>query len=393
MQHALYLKALENRKEQSLYRVRKIRDSFASVKTSIDKKPLISFCSNNYLGLSENTEVIAAFKQGADNYGLGSGASALLGGYSSSHKKLEEALAAFLGYEAALVFSSGYMANVGIITTLVSLCKTFQPSHPVEVYEDRLNHASLLDGALFSGARFIRYEHTDCLDLEKKLASAKVDTKKLIISEGTFGMDGDLAPLKKLVALSKIYRADLMVDDAHGIGVLGEQGRGTLEELNLAAVDVPILVGTFSKAFGGAGGFVLASKTMIETLIQFCRPYIYTTALPAAIAEAMQVSLKIIQQQPWRRVHCQLMINRFKKGALQLGLSLLPSNTPIQPILIGDPAKTVLLGKKLQDLSIDVGVIRAPTVPKGTDRLRITITAVHTEQQIDYLLEALSWIL
>lgn len=369
------LKKLDDRKNTFLYRTRQITHS-----------SVLSFASNDYLGLSHHEEVIKAFKKGADTYGVGSGASALLGGFTKAHQALEEELAEFLHYPRALVFSSGYMANIGILTALLTSID--------RLYEDRLNHASLIEGGLFSKAKCYRYRHLDIQHLQHLLVSSQQQANRnvgqpWIITEGVFSMDGDIAPLKALTNVVKQNQASILVDDAHGIGFLGELGRGSIEHFQLSSKDITLLVGTFGKAFGGQGAFVVGNEVMVETFIQFAKPYIYTTALSPAIAEAMRVSLRLIQKESWRRQHCQSLIARFKKGAEQLGLELLPSITPIQPLMIRDPQSALRISANLNAKGILVGAVRSPTVPKGTDRLRINIRADHQEQHIDYLLENL----
>lgn len=360
---------LETLKAQGLYRSRQI----------FDDKKLVNFCSNDYLGLSENEIVIAAFKNAADVYGVGSGSAHLICGHTKAHHLLEEELAEFTGRERALLFSTGYMANVGTINALVGRGDS--------VFEDKLNHASLLDGGLSSGANFKRYPHADLTQLEKLLS--KTSGENLIVTDGVFSMDGDVAPLCELVTIAKQHQAQLMVDDAHGFGVLGKTGGGLIEELNLTSEDVPILMGTLGKAFGTFGAFIAGSETLIETLIQSARTYIYTTALPPAIAEATRASLKIVIAETWRREKLQALISQFKTGAAQLNLPLMPSDSPIQPILIGDSFRATQLSQQLLDAGFLVSAIRPPTVPKNKARLRITLSALHEFEDVARLLETL----
>ncbi len=286
-----------------------------------------------------------------------------------------------LGYsERALLFSTGYMANVGTINALVGRGDS--------VFEDKLNHASLLDGGLSSGANFKRYPHADLTQLEKLLG--KTSGEKLVVTDGVFSMDGDVSPLRELAAFAKQYHAQLMVDDAHGFGVLGKTGGGLVEELNLTVHDVPILMGTLGKAFGTFGAFIAGSETLIETLIQSARTYIYTTALPPAVAEATRASLKIIITETWRREKLQALISQFKAGAAQLNLPLMPSNSPIQPILIGDSFRATQLSEQLLEAGFLVSAIRPPTVPKNKARLRITLSALHDFDDVARLLETLN---
>ncbi|MDM7322782.1 MAG: 8-amino-7-oxononanoate synthase, partial [Gammaproteobacteria bacterium] len=301
-------------------------------------------------------------------------------GHTRAHQALEEELAAFTGRARALLFSTGYMANLGAIGALAGRGDT--------VFEDRLNHASLLDGGLLSGARFKRYPHGDAQALARLLAETG-GAEKLIVTDGVFSMDGDLAPLPTLATLARQHDAWLMVDDAHGLGVLGARGRGTVEHFSLSADDVPVLIGTLGKALGTAGAFVAGDTDLIEWLIQAARPYIYTTAMPAALAEATRASLHLVDEEAWRREHLHSLIARFKMGAAQLGLALLPSQTPIQPILVGDAGEALKLSLRLWEAGIQVTAIRPPTVPQGTARLRVTFSAAHSLQDVDILLTAL----
>lgn len=371
---------LEQLKRQSLYRSRRVTDGPQGVLLNVDGRQVINFCSNDYLGLANHPEVCAAFKHGVDRYGVGSGSAHLVCGHSTAHHALEEELAAFTGRERALLFSAGYMANLGVISALLG-----RGEH---VLEDRLNHASLLDGGLLSGARFRRYRHGDIDDLQAKLAAC--DTRALIVSDGVFSMDGDLAPLPEVARLANQYQAGLLIDDAHGFGVLGQTGAGIVQHFGLSQQDVPILMGTLGKAFGTFGAFVAGSEELIEMLIQKARTYVFTTALPAAVAEATRASLRLLQQESWRRDKLQQLIVRFRNGAEQQGMHLMDSFTAIQPILIGDSEQAVAASSRLLEQGFWVSAIRPPTVPAGTARLRVTFSASHTEPQIDALLEALA---
>jgi len=367
-----------------LYRSRKILDSAQSVEPIIDGKKVLSFCSNDYLGLANHPEVIDSFKQAADKYGVGSGSAHLVSGHSVEHHALEEELADFMGTERALLFSTGYMANLGVVS---ALCDRHS-----EIYEDKLNHASLLDAALLSRAKRIRYPHLDSSNLEQRLTSSGSDNK-LIISDGVFSMDGDLAPLDKLVKLANKNNATLMIDDAHGIGVLGKKGKGIVEHVGLDSDSIPILVGTLGKAFGTAGAFVAGSEALIETLIQQSSSYIFTTAMPAAVAAATRKSLQLLAEESWRREKLQTLIKQFRTGAEELGLNLIDSVTAIQPIVIGETEQALSLSEKLFEKNILISAIRPPTVPEGTSRLRITFSATHTEKQVEKLLSTLKDIL
>lgn len=371
---------LAERESLQLYRRRRTVDGPQGPEQTVDGKKYLSFCSNDYLGLANHPEIIAAFKKGADEYGVGSGAAHLVNGHTRAHQALEEELAEFTQRPRALLFSTGYMANLGTIAALVGSGDA--------VFEDRLNHASLLDAGLLSRARLSRYEHANIGSLENKIKESKAK-EKLIVTDGVFSMDGDIAPLPELAAAAAQHKAMLMVDDAHAIGVLGPQGRGSAAHFGLGVEELPVLMGTLGKGVGTFGAFVAGSHDLIEWLIQAARPYIYTTATPPAVAEATRISLRIIQQDEWRREKLQNLIKRFRIGAEQLGLNLLKSETAIQPLLIGEAGQASALSQKLESAGILISAIRPPTVPDGTARLRITFSASHTEEQVDRLLTAL----
>ena len=378
---------LTERRTQNLLRQRRSVESPQQPALAVDGSKLLSFCSNDYLGLANHPDVVAAFKRGLDEYGAGSGASHLVTGHTKAHAALEEELAAFTGRSRALLFGSGFMANVGVLTTLLD-----DNDH---VFEDKLNHASLLDGGRFSGASFRRYPHLDMARLGASLQAAEGDGVSFVVSDGVFSMDGDLAPLGELLQTAERHNAVVMIDDAHGFGCLGATGGGIVELAQAQGVVVdeqrlPVLVGTLGKAFGTAGAFVVGSDDLIETLIQFCRPYIYTTALPAAVAVATRTSLRLAQQDSWRRAHLLALVQRFRRGASELGLRLLDSPTQIQALLLGTPERALAASRQLEAQGILVTAIRLPTVPPGTARLRITFSAAHTEQQVDMLLAALA---
>ncbi len=372
--------ALEQRRVEQLYRVRRVAEGPQGPEQIIDGRRVVSFCSNDYLGLANHLTVIAAFKQAADKYGVGSGAAHLINGHTRAHHALEDDLAEFTGRERALLFSTGYMANLGVVSALVGRGDA--------VFEDRLNHASLIDAGLLSGARFIRYQHHGIQDLERKLA-ARPRGEKLVITDGVFSMDGDIAPVPELAEVAAKRDAWLMVDDAHGLGVLGASGRGTLEHFHQDSRSVPILMGTLGKALGAFGAFVAGSEELIETLVQQARTYVYTTAPPPAIAAATRASLKLARQETWRREKLKCLIVRLRRGAEQLRLPLIPSETPIQPLLIGDAARAQVLSNAVFEQGFYVTAIRPPTVPRGSARLRVTLSVRHTEDHVDRLLEAL----
>ena len=371
---------LAERRAAHLYRQRPSLESPQAPLVQVDGRELLAFCSNDYLGMANHPEVIRALQQGAAKWGVGGGASHLVIGHSTPHHELEEALAEFTGRPRALLFSTGYMANLAAVTALVGQGDS--------VLEDRLNHASLLDAGLLSGARFSRYLHNDAVSLASRLE--KTTGNALVVTDGVFSMDGDLADLPALCAEARSKDAWVMVDDAHGFGPLGATGGGIVEHFGLGLEDVQVLVGTLGKAFGTAGAFVAGSEELIETLIQFARPYIYTTSQPPAVACATLKSLELLRAEGWRREHLNRLIARFRAGAAEIGLSLMDSPTPIQPILVGDSERALKLSALLKDRGLLVGAIRPPTVPAGSARLRVTFSASHTEAQLEQLLEALA---
>lgn len=369
---------LDHLKQQGLYRSRRVINSPQGIHICVADKNVINFCSNDYLGLANHTAVINAFKQASNHYGVGSGSAHLICGHSYEHHALEEELAAFTGRERALLFSTGYMANLGVISALIGRNDS--------LFEDRLNHASLLDGGLLAKARFKRYAHTDINHLDTLLLKATAN--KLIVTDGVFSMDGDVAPLDALSITAKKHGAWLMVDDAHGLGVMGERGAGLLDYYHLNQSDVPVLMGTLGKSLGTFGAFVAGSELLIETLIQKARSYIYTTALPPAIAAATRASLSLIQTEPWRRDKLNQLINYFRHQAVQCGLQLMPSLSPIQPIIVASSERALALSNALLNRGFLVSAIRPPTVPQGSARLRVTLSALHETQYIDALLDA-----
>jgi 8-amino-7-oxononanoate synthase len=372
--------ALDERRQQHLYRHRVNVASRCGSALEVNGESLLNVCSNDYLGLAGHPDIAAALKAGVDSYGTGSGASHLISGHSVAHQQLEEQLAEFTGRPRALLFSTGYMANLGLINALVG-------RHDL-VLQDQLNHASLLDGGRLSRADFKRYKHSSLSNLQTQLEQSSA-SRKLVVTDGVFSMDGDVAPLPEISALAAEHNAWLMVDDAHGVGVLGATGAGIVEQQHLSVEQVPILMGTLGKSFGTFGAFVAGSEALIETLIQFARSYIYTTALPPSIACATSASLKIVREEQWRRDHLNLLIKRFRAGGQQIGLQLMASDTPIQPVLINDDLRVSEISQQLREKGVMVGAIRPPTVPKGSGRLRICLSAAHSEQQVDQLLEAL----
>lgn len=377
--------ALAELNRQHLIRRRTTIGGFAEpgnrLVTTAGGRTLVDFSSNDYLGLAHHPAVAAAMSECASRSGAGSGASHLVTGHGVEHQRLEKELAAFTGRERALLFSTGYMANVGVIAALADRGES--------VLLDRLSHASIIDGALLSGARFKRYAHADAGAVERILDESP-DESVLLATDGVFSMDGDIAPLARLAKAARAHDAWFVVDDAHGIGVLGRNGRGSTEELS--AEDVPVLVGTLGKAFGSFGAFVAGSCDLIEYLIQTARSYIYTTALPQPVAAATRKALQIAQREPWRRERALALTARFRKGARAAQLRLLDSNTPIQPVVLGSADAALRTQAELLEAGFRVVAIRAPTVPKGSERLRVTLSAAHTEEQVDALVEKLACI-
>lgn len=376
---------LEHKRQAGLYRQRLINTSAQGVRPTIDGQTLLSFCSNDYLGLANHKKIKQAFIQAVETYGVGSGAAHLISGHSRLHHDCEQRLAEFTGRERALLFSTGYLANLGIASALLG-------RHDF-VYQDRLNHASLIDAAKISGARLVRYRHNDTAQLASLLQENQAESRKLVMTDGVFSMDGDCADLAEIARISAQHQGWCMVDDAHGFGVLGKTGAGLLEQLGLSQKQVPILMATLGKAVGTAGAFVAGSDDLIETLIQQARPYIYTTASPPAIAAATLCSLDIIERETWRREKLQELIGYFRERMAAIEVELMPSDTAIQPIVIGDDNRVLELGKNLMREGIHVGAIRPPTVPVGSARLRVTLSAAHEKSDIDQLVNTLGQLL
>jgi len=372
---------LSKRQQANLYRQRKTVQSPQGALVSVDGESYLNFCSNDYLGLANHPLVKAAAKNAIDLAGFGGGASHLVCGHHDYHHQVESYFAKITGRESALLFSTGFMANLGVIA---ALCDKQDA-----VFEDKWNHASLIDGGLLSGAKFQRFLHNDMQSLEKKLARSTA-RRKLICVDGVFSMDGDKAPLPELAALADKYNALLMVDDAHGFGCLGEKGLGICEEQGLSEAQAPLLMCTLGKALGSFGAVVAGPKVLIDTLVQYARPYIYTTSMPPAVAAATLKSLELLSEEPWRREKLQSNIQRFRAGVSQIGLNLMASDTAIQPLLVGDDALAIACQQYLQEQGIWISAIRPPTVPAGTARLRITLSAEHSDAQIDQLLSALA---
>jgi 8-amino-7-oxononanoate synthase len=354
----------------------------------INGRRLLSFCSNDYLGLAQHPQLIAAFKRVADDEGVGSTAAALVCGQRAEHAALEAALAAWTGRERALLFPTGYMANLGVLQALLARDPAARAT-PMLCMQDKLNHASLIDGATLAGAKLMRYPHGDVTAAARQLASHP-GAPALLATDGVFSMDGDVAPLRELAALCRREPATLMVDDAHGFGVLGEHGAGSVAAAGLGQREVPVLIATLGKALGCHGAFVAGSAELIDGLLQRARPYIYTTAMPPALAAAALSAVAIARADDWRREKLRRLIDRFRAGASELGLALLPSATPIQPLLLGDARAALGAARQLEQAGLLVAAMRPPTVPPGSARLRITLSAAHEEEHIDRLLDALA---
>jgi len=372
---------LDSLKQQQLWRRRWNTETPSAPRMQVEGRELIAFCSNDYLGLAADPLLIEALREGTSMYGAGSGASHLISGHSRAHEKLENALADFFSPHImsgrALYLSSGYMANLAVITALAD-------AHS-EVFSEALNHASLIDAARLSRAKITIYPHRDLTGLGRMLAASTAE-RKLIVTDGVFSMDGDIAPLKEILQLCELHDAWLIVDDAHGFGVLGKQGRGLVEHFSLRSERL-ILIGTLSKAAGVAGAFVTAHETIIEWLIQRARPYIYSTASPPALAHALLTSLKIIagEEGTRRRAVLNERIAQWKSAVNLNHWQMLDSETPIQPVLIGENARTMAAAHQLREQGFWVGSVRPPTVPLGTARLRVTLSAAHTLDQVAQL--------
>jgi 8-amino-7-oxononanoate synthase len=377
---AALAQALEALDEAGLRRRRRVLQSPQRAHVVVDGREYVAFCSNDYLGLAAHPALVAAVSEGAERYGVGGGASHLILGHSEAHHALERALAEFVGMPAALLFASGYMANLGIVTALAS--------RTAAVFADRLNHASLNDAVLLSRAEFKRYPHVDMEALERLLAASGAPVK-LIASDAVFSMDGDVAPVTTLNALAERYDAWLVLDDAHGFGLLGAGGRGVLDHCGVSSSRI-VYMATLGKSAGAYGAFVAGSCELVETLVQRARTYIYTTATPPLIAHALQTSLRLIANEEWRRTHLAEHVARLKRGLRPCRWKLLPSDTAIQPLVIGASTDALALAHELETCGLLVPAIRPPTVPQGTARLRISLSADHTPEDVDRLVTALA---
>jgi 8-amino-7-oxononanoate synthase len=375
---------LRRLEEADLYRRRRVAawsPELRPTELSVEGRRCIAFCSNDYLGLARDPRVGEAMGRAAAAWGGGSGSAHLVAGHTTEHHALEEELADFTGFPRALLFSTGYMANLGLLTSLAGRGDL--------LVEDRLNHASLLDASRLSGARVRRYAHANAAAAARRLDDPSCRGRRLIATDGVFSMDGDEAPLASLARLAMERGAALLIDDAHGLGVTGEGG-GSIAGAGLEPAQVTALVGTLGKAFGTFGAFVAADREVIETLVQRARSYIYTTAPPPAVAAATRVALRIARNEAWRRARLAALVHRFRSGAEALGLRLAPSRTPIQPVIAGAARTALDAAAQLYEQGLWVTAIRPPTVPAGTARLRVTFSAAHDDADVDRLLEALA---
>ena len=370
-------KALAGREQAALLRRRTATDGSVGGRLQVAGRDYLNFSANDYLGLADHPAIKAAFKEGIDCYGTGSGASPLVTGYSRAHQQLEETLADWLGVEAVLLFNCGFSANQAVLKALLG------KEHLL--WQDRLNHASLQEMGSQLPCKMQRFGHNDMTALECQLEP----NRGLIVSEGVFSMDGDQGPWPELARLAAQSGNWLMIDDAHGLGVLGPEGRGTLAAQGVAPASVHIQMGTFGKALGVAGAFVGGSRELVDYLVNFARHYVYSTHMPAAQACAVSKSIALVRAADESRAHLARLITRFRQGTAALGWQLGASDTPIQPLLVGESSAALQLAARLRDRGVWVSAIRPPTVPAGTARLRITLSAAHSEQDVDRLLEAL----
>lgn len=373
---------LRERENAGLYRRRLLLEGPQTTQVTVAGKHYLAFCSNDYLGLANHPALIEAACQGARRYGVGSGASHLICGHSSAHHTLEEALARFVDLPGALLFSTGYMANQAVVTALAGRADA--------VFADKLNHASLNDAALLSRATFTRYPHLDLAKLARYLAESQAACK-LVVTDAVFSMDGDIAPVAELLTLCEQYNAWLLLDDAHGFGVLGKNGKGVLHAFGGRKLHSPHLIymATLGKAAGVFGAFVAAQSEVIATLIQFARTYGYTTATPPLLSYTVLASLALIEQEAWRREKLKALMMQLRTGLESCRWPLLPSITPIQPLMVGGSEDAVRLSEGLRNKGILVPAIRPPTVPQDQARLRISLSAAHSEEDIRRLVEAL----
>lgn len=389
--------ALAERRKDNLFRQVTTLDSALGALIEVDGQHYLNFSSNDYLGMRQSTAVMQGWIDGIGQFGGGSGASPLVTGHTLAHQALQEHLAHSLNRDAVLLFNSGFAANQGLCQALFQSPISQKNTHEGHIVADKLMHASLLDGAMSSDTTLRRFSHNDSAHLQRLLAKihagAEGKTQDILLAtEGVFSMDGDEAPLQELAAISAQHNAWLMVDDAHGFGVLGETGMGALEQHGLNQQHVPVLMATFGKAIGTAGAFIAGSQELIDYLTNFAKHYIYSTAMPPAQAVATLASLQAIQQSDQRAL-LQDNISYFRQLANAEGIVLTPSMTAIQPIIIGSPERTVCISQGLRKMGLWVSAIRTPTVPKGTDRLRITLSAAHHKKDIQALVDGLTLVM
>ena len=373
--------ARAERQATATLRPRRVIEARDGAKAAVDGQVLVNFCGNDYLGLSQHLDVITAMQAAAAYHGVGSTASALVCGHHMEHAALEREAAQWMGYPKALLFGSGYLANLAVLQSLLGPGDT--------CVQDKLNHACLLDGARLAMCELKRYPHLDAEAAMRQLMSERKGAA-MLATDGVFSMDGDLAPLRDLAVLSRSQDALLYVDDAHGVGVIGPDGRGSVAQANLKHTEVPLLLAPMGKAFGGQGALLFGSEALISHIQETARPYIFSTAPPPAMAAAMRASLRLIRGEPWRRAKLRSLVMRFRRNALRAGLPLLESYTPIQPILIGDNQRALQVSAELQKRGFLVGAIRPPSVPQGEARLRVTLSALHGEKDVDALVGALA---
>jgi 8-amino-7-oxononanoate synthase len=371
---------LKNLEAAGLRRHRRVLESPQGARIAVDGRECLSFCSNDYLGLANHPALIEAAQSAAARYGVGAGASPLVSGHSAPHHELETALAVFVGQSSALLFSTGYMANLGIVTALAG--------RDDEIFADKLNHASLNDAALLSRAKFTRYPHLDLIALEQRLAASRA-RRKLVVTDAVFSMDGDMAPVPELLALCERYDALLVMDDAHGFGVLGAGGRGILEHFGIDSERV-VYMATLGKAAGVFGAFVAGSVELTDYLLQRARSYIYTTAMPPLLSAALFASLKLIEGEAWRRERLRELAAALRQGLKLRRWRLMDSTTPIQPVIIGANQEVLAVSEALSERGIWAPAIRPPTVPKGEARLRISLSAAHSLEDVAKLAGALN---
>ncbi|MFT3790298.1 MAG: 8-amino-7-oxononanoate synthase [Rudaea sp.] len=370
----------ERARHDLLRRLREV-EAVDGVHIWIDGRTLVNFASNDYLGLAQHPALQEALIRAAKQWGVGATAAHLLGGHRDEHAALEEKLARWTKRDAALLFSTGYMANLGAMQALLGegdVC-----------VQDKLDHACLIDGARLAGATLKRYVHADA-DSARRQLEANPDGAALLATDGVFSMDGDVAPLAGLAALCKAQRATLMVDDAHGLGVLGQEGAGSLADAGLEQDDAPVLMATLGKALGVSGAFIAGSKALIDGFVQFARTHVYTTAMPPALAAATSVAVDIVRFEDWRRDKLRRLVAHFRHGAGERDIALLDSRTPIQPVLIGASRAALVAAQRLESDGCFVPAIRPPTVAQGKARLRVTFSALHEEADVEKLLNALA---